>query len=307
MSGQNTIYEMITDRIIKLLEQGTIPWIKPWSGTKSRELPMNFNSKKGYRGVNVFLLMCMGYTSRHWLSFKQAQERGGHVRRGEKGTPVIFWKRYQTKDRDTGEMKDVPVLRYFSVFNLDQIDGIEAPDTPELVSHVFEQIFAAQKIIDEMPNRPEIHHNEPRAYYRPSTDTINLPKPELFAQREEYFSTAFHELTHATGHESRLNRRPSSEIRFFGDREYSQEELVAEMGAAFICGQAGIEQATIENSAAYVQGWLSVLKGSPKLVSTPPPRRSGPPISSLTVPSTSNPPDATGATKPLPNEGLRRF
>ena len=121
-------------------------------------------------------------------------------------------------------------------------------------------------ILSAMGQRPAIIHKEPRAYYRPSTDIVNLPPPELFEKAEEYYSTAFHELTHATGHESRLNRRPSSEIRHFGDREYSQEELVAEMGAAFLCAKARIEQVTIENNAAYIQGWLSALKGTPKLV-----------------------------------------
>jgi len=158
------------------------------------------------------------------------------------------------------------VLRFYSVFNIAQIDGIDAPDAPEPVNANFEPIAEAERIMLGMPKPPLIVHGEPRAFYRPAADTVNLPRPDLFAEPEEYYSTAFHELTHATGHESRLNRRPSSEIRFFGDREYSQEELVAEMGAAFLCGQAGIAQATIVNSAAYIQGWLSVLKGSPKLV-----------------------------------------
>ncbi len=266
MSGQNTIYEMITERIISLLEQGTIPWRKPWSGGSSSDMPMNMKSKREYRGINVFLLACMGYSSRYWLSYKQAKEKGGQVRKGEKGTPVIFWKRYETEDRVTGEKKDVPVLRYYTVFNLDQIDGLEAPDAPVEINTEFEPIAASQAIIEDMPDRPKIVHNEPRAYYRPGTDTVNLPKPELFAQREEYYSTAFHELTHATGHESRLNRRPSSEIRHFGDKEYSQEELVAEMGSAFLCAQARIDQVTIENSAAYISNWLQVLKADVKMV-----------------------------------------
>lgn len=266
MSGQLNIYEMITDRIIAMLEQGTIPWHKPWNDNKTTAFPMNLASKREYRGINVFLLMAMGRTSRYWLSFKQAQERGGHVRKGEKGTPVIFWKRYEVEDRESKAKKDVPVLRYYTVFSLDQIDGIEAPDAPEPVNLDFTPIEAAARIIEAMPQRPEIIHAAPRAFYRPSTDTVNLPRPELFAEPEEYYSTAFHELTHATGHEKRLRRRPSTEIRHFGDREYSQEELVAEMGAAFLCAKARIEQATLENSAAYIQGWLSVLKGSPKLV-----------------------------------------
>ena len=169
-------------------------------------------------------------------------------------------------DRDTKTKKQVPILRYYTVFNLDQIDGVEAPDAPEPSTRDFVPIEEAAKIVSGMGQRPEIIHKEPRAYYRPSTDTVNLPRPELFEKAEEYYSTAFHELTHATGHETRLNRRPSSEIRHFGDRDYSQEELVAEMGAAFLCAKARIEQATIENSAAYIQGWLAALKGSPKLV-----------------------------------------
>jgi len=266
MSGQNTIYEMITGRIVTLLEQGTVPWRKPWAGGRAEAIPMNLTSKREYRGINIFLLACMGYSSRYWLSFKQAQEKGGHVRKGEKGTPVIFWKRYETADRQTGEVKEVPVLRYYTVFNLDQIDGVDAPDAPEPVNANFEPIAEAERIVRNMPKPPLIVHGEPRAFYRPTADTVNLPRPGLFIEPEEYYSTAFHELTHATGHESRLNRRPSNEIRHFGDREYSQEELVAEMGSAFLCGQAGIAQATIENSAAYIDGWLKVLKGSPKLV-----------------------------------------
>jgi len=266
MSGQINIYEMITARIITMLEQGTIPWRKPWDGDTSTEYPMNLTSKREYRGINVFLLMAMGRNSRFWLSFKQAQDKGGHVRKGEKGTPVIFWKRHEVEDRDTKAKKQVPILRYYTVFNLDQIDGIEAPDAPEPISHDFVPIKEAARIIAGMGQRPAIIHKEPRAYYRPSTDIVNLPPPELFEKAEEYYSTAFHELTHATGHESRLNRRPSSEIRHFGDREYSQEELVAEMGAAFLCAKARIEQVTIENNAAYIQGWLSALKGTPKLV-----------------------------------------
>ncbi|MEF3695538.1 ArdC family protein [Desulfolutivibrio sp.] len=266
MSGQLPIYELVTARIVDMLEAGVVPWRKPWNDGVATAFPMNMVSKREYRGINIFLLMAMGRSSRFWLSFKQAKERGGHVRKGERGTPVIFWKRHETEDRQTGEKKSVPILRYYTVFNLDQIDGIETPDAPEMVNHAFEPIDAAARIMEAMPKRPEIIHAEPRAFYRPSTDTVNLPRPGLFAQPKEYYSTAFHELVHATGHGSRLARRPSSEIRHFGDREYSQEELVAEMGSAFLCAKARIEQAVIENQAAYIGGWLNVLKGSPKMV-----------------------------------------
>lgn len=260
------IYQMVTDRIIALLEQGTIPWNRPWSGGASFERPMNLESQREYRGINVFLLSAMGYSSRYWLSFKQAKERGGHVRRGERSTPVIFWKPLEIEDRETGEPKEIPLLRYYSVFNLDQIEAIDAPDAPELVVSEFSTIERAEKIIAGMPTPPVIIHSEPRAFYRPLTDTVNLPKPDLFEQAEHYYSTAFHELAHSTGHETRLKRRPSTVLRFFGDREYSMEELVAEMGAAFLSAEAQIEQAVIENQAAYLQSWVSVLKGSPKLV-----------------------------------------
>jgi antirestriction protein ArdC len=260
------IYQMVTDRILSLLEQGTIPWNRPWSGSASKEHPMNLESQREYRGMNVFLLSAMGFSSRYWLSFKQAKERGGHVRKGERSTPVIFWKRLAVADKETGDPKEIPMIRYYSVFNLDQIEGIKPPDALEPVVNEFNPIERAEAIIAGMPNPPMIIHSEPRAYYRPAADTVNLPKPELFAKPEHYYSTAFHELAHSTGHETRLKRRPSAVLRFFGDKEYSREELVAEMGAAFLSAEAGIEQAVIENQAAYLQSWISVLKGSPKLV-----------------------------------------
>ena len=264
MSSQ--IYQMITDRILELLENGVIPWRKPWKGGASEELPANLVSKKTYRGINIFLLSAMGFSSRYWLSYKQAQEKGGQVRKGEKGTPVIFWKTSEVDDKETGKKKQIPVLRYYTVFNLDQVDGIERPSGDEIPETFdFNPIEEAEKIIGAMPKRPEIQHGQPRACYRPSTDTVNMPRQETFEQPEEYYSTLFHELTHATGHESRLGRRNSGEIRTFGDVEYSKEELIAEMGAAYLCGFAGIERATIENSAAYLAGWIKTLKGDSKL------------------------------------------
>ncbi len=259
------IYQMVTDRMVELLERGTVPWNKPWVGSSGFEFPMNFKTKHLYRGVNVFLLSAMGYSSRYWLSFKQAKELGGKVQKGEKGTPVIFWKKLEVEDRETGDPKEVPLLRYYMVFNLDQIQGIQAPDAPEPVVNKFNPIERAEAIITDMPNPPEIVHNQPRAFYNPQQDRVNLPRPELFSNSKYYYSTAFHELIHSTGHEKRLNRKPSTVLRRFGDKEYSREELVAEMGATFLCALAGIEQETIENQAAYIQNWIQVLKGSPRL------------------------------------------
>lgn len=261
------IYEMITERIVEMLERGTVPWSMPWTGGPSGSAPANLDSKRAYNGINHFLLLAMGRSSSYWVTYNQAKKMGGQVRKGEKGTPVIFWKQIEVEEEENGKKikKKIPMLRYYTVFNLEQIDGIEAPDAPEPVKNDFRPIEKAERIFNSMPQAPEIAHNEPRAYYSPKRDTINLPKPELFRSNEEYYSAAFHEMVHSTGHESRLNRRPSTEIRSFGDREYSKEELVAEMGAAYLCAHAGIENATINNSAAYIDGWINVLKGSPKM------------------------------------------
>ena len=260
-----TIYQMVTDKIVNLLERGTVPWRRTWVGGPSFELPVNLKTGHQYRGVNVILLVSAGYSSRFWLSFKQAQTLGGHVRRGERGWPVIFWKRIEITDSKTGGPKEIPMLRFYRIFNVDQCEGIAGPDVPEPVLNEFTPVQKAEAIIAGMPNPPAIVHHEPRPYYRASTDTVNLPLPELFDSSQFYYAAGFHELAHSTGHESRLNRRPSTAPRFFGDREYSKEELISEMASAFLCAEAKIEQATLEDTASYLSSWISVLKGTPKM------------------------------------------
>lgn len=260
MSSQ--IYQIITDRVVSMLEAGTVPWRKPWAG--GEEAPRSAVSKKEYRGINHFLLHCAGYSSPYWMSFKQAQERGGMVRKGEKGMPVVFWKQYEREDQE-GNKRNIPVLRYYTVFNVAQIDGLKI-ELPELPRKEHRPIEEAEAIIANMPNPPAMIHGENRAFYRPLLDVVNMPAPELFDSPEEYYGTKFHELTHSTGHEKRLNRRPSNEVRHFGDKEYSREELVAEMGAAFMCAACGIERTTLENSAAYIASWLKVLREDQKAV-----------------------------------------
>lgn len=257
------VYDVINSRIMELLEQGTVPWRKPWNAESN--MPKNLISRKDYRGVNVFLLSCMPYSSPYWLTFKQVQDRGGYVRKGEKSTPVVFWKWIDKEDADTqdneitGTKGKVPLLRYYSVFNLDQVEGIKTPEPQEVIKE-FNPIQKADEIIADMPLRPDIRHGGNRAYYSPSNDYIQLPHQHTFQSPEEYYSTAFHELAHATGHTSRVGRKSILEPSYFGSHEYSKEELVAEMGAAFLCGHTGIENRTIENSAAYIQGWLRKLK-----------------------------------------------
>jgi len=258
------IYEMITDRMIELMEKGEIPWRRPWNG---ETMPMNLISKKPYRGINIFFLNCYAAAEGfgpYWLSFKQAKEKGGTVRKGEKGIPVIFWKLYE-KDKETGELW--PVLRYYTVFNLSQCHGIEAPPAAEAEPLEFSPVEAAERIIEAMPSPPAIEHTEQaRAFYMPGKDKVHMPDRELFKSIPEYYSTLFHELSHSTGHKSRLNRDTDHWSHSFGSADYSKEELIAEMGAAFLCAHSRIETATIENSAAYIQGWIKQFKDKPKML-----------------------------------------
>ncbi len=259
------VYQIITDRLISILEAGTAPWRKPWNyGNESG--PLNLHSKKHYQGINCFLLACSPYASPYWLTFKQAQERGGSVRRGEKGYPVIFWKIYEKEDAQAENgKKTLPVLRYYTVFNLEQIEGITPPATDVETWHQHDPIEAAENIILTMPNRPTVEIGGTQAYYSPLRDCVNLPDLFRYEQPEEYYCTAFHELAHATGHNSRLNREGITGTHRYGDATYSREELVAEMAAAFLCGHTGIENATLENSAAYMQNWIKALRGDKKL------------------------------------------
>ncbi len=261
-------YQMITDRVIALLEQGNIPWQKPWQSGDL--MPRNLISKREYRGVNVFLLHAMSYESPFWLTFNQAKELGGNVKRGEKACPVVFWKWLDVVEE--GEAKRVPFLRYYSVFNVSQCEGISQDKIPSPSGSTREHspIAEAERIVDAMPKRPVIKPGLDRAYYSPSGDFVGMPAPESFRSAEDFHSVLFHELTHATGHESRLNRKGVSgtdgEWSAFGSTPYAKEELVAEMGAAFLCGQAGIVERTLNNSAAYVASWLERLKDDRKLV-----------------------------------------
>jgi antirestriction protein ArdC len=270
-ADKRDIQQEVTDRIIAALEEGIVPWHKPWrSATGERHI--NFASKKAYRGINVFLLditaMTQGYSLPYWLTFKQAQAKGGCVRPGEKGTTITFWKQLpiEVDDEKTGEKKKkfIPFLRHYTVFNVEQCDGIELPEVPEVAP--FNPIERCEEIVKGMPNAPKLVHVEQRAYYMPSADIINLPKPESFDSPEAYYGTDFHERVHSTGHESRLNRKFGDS---FGDDAYSDEELTAEMGSAILCAMVGIDTKPLQvNTAAYIKHWLGKLGSDKKLVVT---------------------------------------
>jgi antirestriction protein ArdC len=262
------VYDVINCRIMELLESNVVPWRKSWH-VGSGNAPANYVSKKDYRGINVFLLACMPFTSAYWMTFKQCQDKGGHVRKGEKSTPVIFWKWIDRKgagndDPDTVTVNGkIPMLRYYSVFNLEQVEGIEPPPATETITNTFTPIERAEQIIAAMPLRPDIHHGGNQPAYHPLLDYVKIPVPEAFESPEEFYCTLYHELSHATGHQKRVGRKGIAESTYFGSHSYSFEELVSEMSACFLCGHSGIER-TLPNSAAYLQGWLKALKGNQK-------------------------------------------
>jgi antirestriction protein ArdC len=238
------VYEIITNKIIGLLEQEIVPWRRPWTVAG---LPRNLVSRKPYTGINLFLLSAAKYASPYWLTFKQANQLGGSVRKGEHGEVIVLWKVDQVADNATGDDAEAEVdqkhrrfvLRYFRVWNLQQCDLPQAvlDKLPKIESHQHDPIEAAERIIREMPNPPEIQYAGSKAFYSPLIDRITLPSSELFASAEEYYATALHEICHPSGHPKRLNRSSIAEAAPYGSPSYAAEELIAEMGAPPICAQ----------------------------------------------------------------------
>ena len=267
-------YAIVTEKIINLLEQGIVPWRRPWSATG---LPRNLVSKKPYRGINLFLLSATKYVSPFWLTMKQANQLGGSVRRSERSQIVVFWRVDQIPDGN-GESDAEPeagkkagrrfILRYYRLFNLEQCELPQSvlDKLPRIETHQHDPIDAAERIIAGMLNPPEIQYAGFKAFYSPITDRITLPPRELFVSAEEHFATLAHELSHAVGASKRLNRQSITEAAPFGSPTYSFEELVAEFSAAFLCADAGISPAVITNQAAYVKGWLAKLQSDKRLV-----------------------------------------
>jgi antirestriction protein ArdC len=272
MTSKFDLYQEITRQVLAMLEQGVVPWRSPIMGRGTAGCPRNLDSGKHYRGVNVFLLaftaFAKGYGSSYWVTFNQAKEQGGSVRKGEKSSMVVFWKQYETTDRDSGEAKTVPVLRYYNVFNVEQCEGIKPPDAADYTPTDFRPIDAAEAIVKGYVGGPGIEHGGSQAFYRPAMDTVHMPEPSRLATTEDYYGTLFHELAHSTGHSRRLDRGLDKNPKPFGTPDYGREELIAEMAAAFLCGETGIRPALIDNQAAYIGGWLKQIKEDKKLVLT---------------------------------------
>jgi antirestriction protein ArdC len=260
------VYEVITNKILEALDRGTIPWRKPW---KCGGAPKNFITGRPYRGVNIFLTIMQGYASPYWITFKQAMERGARVKQGEKGTPIIFWngQTRQVPDEE-GEIaaREIPFMRYYTVFNLAQIEGLTTPEHEKEAR--FASIPTCEEVISKMPSPPTIVHGFSQASYNWTKDQVRMPPRGAFQTEAGYYASLFHEIVHATGHASRLNRKGIGENHAFGSPEYSKEELIAECGASFLCGYAGIENMTIENQAAYIDHWKKVLSADKKMIIT---------------------------------------
>ncbi|WP_170266883.1 ArdC family protein [Brevifollis gellanilyticus] len=258
-------YQAVTNLIIEHLERGVVPWRCPWQ--REVGIPRNFHTGKTYNGVNVLLLGLRHMASPYWLTFRQAQERGGHVRRGEHGARIIKVGNPKSpddenSDQPTQQRRKSNYLRGYTVFNATQIEGIEfppLPNIPQLCPH--ERIQAAEQIVSEMQLPPTIKEGmTTAACYRMTTDTVHIPALAAFESAETFYNTLFHELIHASGHADRLNRESLIKHDGFGGKVYSQEELVAEMGAAFLCMECHIVNDSHEKSAAYLQSWLDVLR-----------------------------------------------
>jgi len=258
---ENKVYGYVTERIVKALEEGTIPWRQPWFGTN--HAPRNLVSGKPYRGINALLLSCMSYPAPYFLSKKQIKDRGGKIKKGEKGNMVVFFKMWEVPGQtdDNGKPKKIPFLRYYLVWNVTQCDGIEYPK-PEPRTETIDPIADCETIWDNWEDAPPVVTGNKAAYNR-AADQIEMPDMQLFETAEEYYSTKFHEGIHGTGHEKRIGRDLTGR---FASGSYSREELVAEIGAAMLCGIAGIDAKTIENSAAYCAHWAGKLKDDEKLI-----------------------------------------
>ena len=258
----NSIYDQVTQSIIDQLENGAAPWIKPWNGVSLPD--KNIVSQKPYQGINRVILgmlgACKGYSVPVWGSFKQWQGLGGNVRKGEKGTRVVFYSPIQKENKDTGEIENFACLKTYWVFNVAQVDGISIVSNPDTPKIEFDPVPAIEDRI--VKTGAIVRHGGNAAFYSPSSDYIQLPDPETFKSRENYYATAFHELVHWSGADSRLDRDLSKGR--FGNADYAFEELVAEMGAAFMCADYAI-QGDLRH-AGYIESWLKCLKNNNKAV-----------------------------------------
>lgn len=271
---RSDVYEMVTARIIAELEKGNIPWRKPWFGTPavySKNAAISGSTGNPYSFLNQMMLGKPG----EWYTFKQASERGGTIRKGEKASFVVFWSQLTKKvvelNKDGEEelvLKPYWILKYYNVFHISQIDNLEPRFKDETARPGAEPDEEAEACVQGYLTRSGVrlvHKYGDEAYYRPADDMVVVPEMRQFKKKAEYYSTVFHELTHSTGHESRLAR--IEKTSFFGNEEYSKEELVAELGASALVNYFGLESTgSFKNNAAYIQSWLKALRDDKRMI-----------------------------------------
>lgn len=259
------IHREIADKVIQAMQEHGSNWTKSWT-VSAGDGPLSMSTKKNYQGINWLILSMAravgGYSSGHWATYKQWKAMGAQVRKGEQSEMVILYKPIVVKDNETGEDKSIKLLKSFNVFNADQVDGYDAPtvtaghvDMPDTVADTF-AIDAGATITNADPSG---------AFYVPSRDFINMPKQCQFDSPEAYSATLLHELTHWTGHKSRLDRNFTTGS---GTKDYAAEELVAELGAAMLCGSLGISPEPRDDHAQYLNHWIERLKNEPKAIFT---------------------------------------
>lgn len=264
----SSVYEVVTDRIVSQLEAGIIPWKKEWKTSgRSSGLPYNLSSGAAYRGVNILTLLCSPFASTGWATYKQAQTMGYQVRKGEKSSPVVFWK-FPTKSELAANPDKKPFAKLYSVFNVEQLDGVPA-QLPLTDAEPFDAIAECDAIVSRFMgsgSHPTLAHGGDRAFYRQISDHVQMPPRESFNSPGGYYATLFHEFAHSTGIKPRLNRPEFEGIGAFGDEPYSREELTAEFASAFLCAEGGIsDEERLSNSIAYIQSWIKVLKGDKRI------------------------------------------
>lgn len=277
MKSTNTaadVYTRVTNKIVEALESGVRPWVKPWNASNAEDriaLPLRHNGEP-YRGINILLLwgetIANGYRANRWMTYKQATELGAYVRKGEHGALVVYANTIQKTEHgeDGAEIeRNIPFMKGYTVFNVEQIDGL-----PETYNAVGESTAQPMQLIDRAEaffnsTGATFRHGGNRAFYAPAQDFIQLPPAEAFRDAESYAATKAHELTHWTAHPTRLDRVLGKR---FGDDAYAAEELLAELGAAFLCSSLGITADVREDHAAYIDAWLGVLHADKKAIFT---------------------------------------